>query len=162
MAIASYGAEKSYLARVISVLDGDTVVVKHDNKNEKLRFNGIDCPEKTQDFGPNASNFSKEHCLDKEVTITPHGEDRYGRTIADITLANGECLNEELVKAGLAWWYRKYAPNSVVLQDLEEQARSQKIGLWQDEKPIAPWDFRHHSNNQAVFQPTKEPAEVKQ
>lgn len=31
---------------VVSVLDGDTIEVLHNNRAERIRLNGIDCPEK--------------------------------------------------------------------------------------------------------------------
>jgi endonuclease YncB( thermonuclease family) len=71
------------------------------------------------------------------------GHDRYGRIIGAIRLPDGRDLNAELVRAGLAWWYRKYAPNDVNLQAFEETARKGKVGLWKDANPVAPWDYRH-------------------
>ena len=48
----------------------------------------------------------------------PLTKDRYGRTVATVTLPNGVQLNEELVRQGMCWWFRKYAPNE---QELREQ-----------------------------------------
>ena len=58
-------------------------------------------------------------------------------------LEDGRNLSQELVKAGYAWWYRKYAPGNTVLKKIEAEAREAKAGLWNDPHPIAPWDFRH-------------------
>lgn len=77
------------------------------------------------------------------VTIQAHDTDKYGRTIGDVILEDGRNLSQELVKAGYAWWYRKYAPDDMVLEKLEAEAREAKAGLWNDPHPIAPWDFRH-------------------
>jgi endonuclease YncB( thermonuclease family) len=46
----------------------------------------------------------------KEVTVQTHGHDKYKRTIGDVILPDGMNLNQELVKEGWCWWYRKYAP----------------------------------------------------
>ena len=67
--------------------------------------------------------------------------DRFGRTVGEVTLLDGRILNRELLSAGLAWWYRKYSKDQS-LADLEQKAREKKIGLWQDENPIPPWEFR--------------------
>jgi len=50
-------------------------------------------------------------------------------------------LNEELVKYGWCWWYRKYAPGNTVLEGLEAEARDAKKGLWVDPAPIPPWVY---------------------
>ena len=135
---------QDFEAKVIRILDGDTVEVLHDKTPERIRLNGIDCPEKRQAFGSKATQYTASLCFQKQVTVQAHGHDRYRRTIADIVLPDGRILNHELVKAGFAWWYKKYAPNDQKLQQLEEVARAKHLGLWQDKDPVAPWDFRHH------------------
>ena len=46
-------------------------------------------------------------------------------------------LNQELVKQGWCWWYRKYAPGDTVLEGLEKEAREAQKGLWADPQPVA-------------------------
>ena len=55
-----------------------------------------------------------------------------------------------MVKAGYAWWYRKYAPDDTVLKKLEAEAREAKAGLWNDPHPIPPWDFRHRGGRTTI------------
>ena len=69
-------------------------------------------------------------------------QDRYGRTVADVILPDGRNLNREIVKAGFAWCYRKYAPRDAELEALESEARHAKRGLWVDPHPIPPWEYR--------------------
>jgi micrococcal nuclease len=69
------------------------------------------------------------------------GTDRYGRLIADVILPDGKILNEELLKAGLAWWFRKYSRDERLAQ-LESAAKEARYGIWADASPIAPWDYR--------------------
>ncbi len=76
----------------------------------------------------------------KHVEIKPVDQDRYGRTVAWVYV-DGKNLNEELVKAGLAWHYKKYSSDQS-LANMENQARKIKIGLWVDPEAIAPWTFR--------------------
>lgn len=54
-------------------------------------------------------------------------------------------LNQELVKHGWCWWYRKYAPLDAELEKLEKEARDAKKGLWVDPKPVPPWEWRKRS-----------------
>ena len=55
--------------------------------------------------------------------MEPTDRDRYGRVVADVVLPDGRNLNRELVRAGLAWWFRRYAPSDQELECLEHEAR---------------------------------------
>jgi len=68
--------------------------------------------------------------------------DRYGRTVGTVTLPDGLDLGQQLVKAGLAWWYEKYAPGDQTLAALQTAAKSAGVGLWSDANPIPPWEWR--------------------
>lgn len=67
---------------------------------------------------------------------------RLGEHSAEVVLPDGRVLNHELVKAGLAWWVRQYAPENAEVARLEKEAREAKRGLWRDSKPLPPWVFR--------------------
>lgn len=135
----------SSLASVVRVHDGDTIEVLHSNKAERIRLSGIDCPEKGQAFGNNAKHATSDLAFGKEVTIQTHGKDRYKRTLGDIILPDGMNLNQELVKQGWCWWYRKYVPGDTVLEGLENEAREARKGLWADPHPMPPWEWRKRS-----------------
>lgn len=68
--------------------------------------------------------------------------DRYGRVVGEVLLPDGRSLNRELVRAGLAWWYRQYAPTDTLLAQLEAEARAAHQGLWSDPAPVPPWAWR--------------------
>ncbi len=82
--------------------DGDTITVLHNGKGERIRLHGIDCPEKRQAFGNRAKPFASALVFGKTVTVQDHGRGQYGRTIGQVILPDGQVLNHELVKAGLA------------------------------------------------------------
>jgi endonuclease YncB( thermonuclease family) len=107
---------------VVSILDGDTIEVLHNGKTERIRLSGIDCPEKGQAYGKHAKQAASELVFGKEVTLQTYGKDKYGRGIADVVLPDGTNVNHTLVKAGLCWWYRKYAPRDTVLEGLYREA----------------------------------------
>jgi endonuclease YncB( thermonuclease family) len=52
--------------------------------------------------------------------------DRYKRIAAETILPDWRNLNQELVRAGLAWWYQQYGCRETVLRDLEQEARAAK------------------------------------
>lgn len=132
----------SFTGEVVGVLDGDTIEVLHNGKAQRVRLQGIDCPEKGQAFGSNAKQANSALIFAQEVTLQIHGKDKYGRVLADVLLADGTNVNQELVKEGWCWWYRKYAPNDAILEQLETEAIEAGRGLWADPEPVPPWEYR--------------------
>jgi endonuclease YncB( thermonuclease family) len=128
--------------KVIRILDGDTIEVLKDNRPVRVRLWGIDCPERGQAFGNVARRFTGDLAFGQNVVLRSHGTDRYGRLLAEVVLPDGRVLNQELVRAGLAWWYREYAPEAADLARLEQEARAARRGLWADANPVPPWEFR--------------------
>ena len=131
-----------FTGQVVSVLDGDTIEVLHNQYTERFRLHGIDCPEKGQAYGQKAKHAASDLVFGNEVTLHTFGKDKYERTIAEVILPDGRSLNQELVKDGQCWWYRKYAPGDTVLEALEIEAREARKGLWADPAPIPPWEWR--------------------
>jgi endonuclease YncB( thermonuclease family) len=126
---------------VVSVLDGDTIEVLHNQRPERIRLSDIDCPEKGQAFGKQAMHAASELLYGKEVTFQTFGKDKYGRTLADVFLPDGTYVNHELVKDGWRWWFRKYAPGSTTLERLEVEAREVRIpGVLRKARVPTRWD----------------------
>jgi micrococcal nuclease len=130
---------------VVSVLDGDTIEVLHNTHPERIRLSGIDCPEKGQAYGTRAKQAASALVFGRDVILQSHGQDKYGRTLADVFLLDGTHVNQTLVKDGWCWWYRKYAPGNAVLERLEAEAREGRRGLWADPQPVPPWEWRKRS-----------------
>ena len=133
---------EGFIATVVGVIDGDSIRVLHNHQPEQIRLSGIDCPERKQAFGTKAKHATSMLAIGKHVTVQTVTKDRYKRTVATVTLPDGVQLNEELVRQGMCWWYRKYAPHNGRLQELEAVARSESRGLWVDKAPLPPWEFR--------------------
>jgi hypothetical protein len=74
----------AFTGPVISVQDGDTIEVLHDQHPERIRLHGIDCPEKGQAHGNKAKQATSALVFGKEVTLPTHGKDKYQRTLADV------------------------------------------------------------------------------
>jgi micrococcal nuclease len=129
--------------KVVGVADGDTVTVLQNQNQYKIRLYGIDTPEKGQDFGNRAKQFTSDLIFGKEVRVIEKDVDRYGRVVGMIYIGN-ICVNEEIVREGLAWVYDYYCKDSVCREwaGLEAQARQSSIGLWSHPDPIPPWDYR--------------------
>jgi endonuclease YncB( thermonuclease family) len=113
----------------VGISYGDTITVLIARTPVRIRLSGIDCPETGQDIGSRAKAATSELAFGKVVIVHERGHDRYGRTLADVILPVGRNLNHELVRQGLAWWYRKYAPNDAILPKLEAETIAAKLGL---------------------------------
>jgi micrococcal nuclease len=131
-----------FSGQVVGVTDGDTIDVLHNGQAERIRLNGIDCPEKGQAYGKKAKQFTSTLVFGKEATVQGFRKDRHGRTVANVVLPDGTNVSRERVRAGLAWWYRQYSKDES-LGALEEEARQAKRGLWADPNPVPPWEVRH-------------------
>jgi endonuclease YncB( thermonuclease family) len=103
---------------VVSVLDGDTIEVLHNTHHERVRLSGIACPEKGQAFDNRAKQAASALVFGRDVMLDTHGQDKYGRTLADMILRDDTNVNHELVKEGWCWWDRKYALADSVLEKL--------------------------------------------
>jgi micrococcal nuclease len=135
---------EEWQGKVVGVADGDTLTVLRDKTPVKIRLQAVDCPEKAQPFGTKAKQFTSEMVFGKIVTVKVASKDRYGRTVAWVAV-DGKSLNEELLRAGMAWHYRQY-DKSEKLTQLEQEARAAKRGLWADSTPTPPWEWRREGN----------------
>ena len=54
---------------VVSVLDGDTIEVLHNQHPERIRLSGIDCPEEGQAYGKRAKQAASDLVFGKEATV---------------------------------------------------------------------------------------------
>jgi micrococcal nuclease len=134
---------RGWTGKVVGVADGDTITVLHETRPEKIRFYGIDCPEKRQAFGKNAKWFTSKMAFGKTVDVEPINRDRYGRTVALVRVENS-VLNEKLIEEGLAWVYLAYCRSARCHQweQLQVKAQEGKRGLWRDSRAIPPWEYR--------------------
>ena len=127
--------------KVISIADGDTFTMLLDDKTTvKLRLASIDCPERYQPYAGKARQFLSDAIFDRQVTVVVDYKDRFGRSVGWVYY-NDKNINEALLRAGLAWHFKRYSTD-LKLQGLEDEAKGKKVGLWQDKNPIPPWDWR--------------------
>jgi len=129
---------------VARVLDGDSFRVRQGGQLVTIRLYGIDCPE----YGQAAWREAKEGVSDliegKKVTVEPMDTDQYGRVVALVGI-RGRSVNGELVRRGLAWVYPRYCkaqPLCRGLDELEEAARTERLGIWRDRQSVPPWVWK--------------------
>lgn len=134
--------------RVVAISDGDTVtVLDAENHQHKIRFAGIDAPEKAQAFGQASKRSLSDMVYERQVSVEWGKRDRYGRVIGKISADQIDvCL--EQVRRGMAWHYKQYQRDQSpadrqAYAAAEDIARANHVGLWRDAHPIPPWEFRH-------------------
>lgn len=137
--------EPKYITgKVIKIKNGNTLILStNNNKRVKICLYGIYCPEKNQKYETEAKNFITNFCFEKEVKIEDKGVTKYSKgNISGIIWIDNVSLNEELLKNGLAWHYKKYNYTEKYA-NLENEARKNKLNIWNQTTPIAPWDFKN-------------------
>jgi len=132
----------SWEAKVVSISNGDIIKVLKDGKQVKIRLTSIDCSEKGQPYGQRAKQFTADMVADKVVKIWQTDTDHY-RRIVGFVFVGDKNLNKELLSDGLAWHYKYYSRDPEIAE-FEFKARSDKRGLWAEQDPVPPWDWRKH------------------
>jgi endonuclease YncB( thermonuclease family) len=140
------------LAKVLQVIDGDTVDVKKRGNRIRIRLDSIDCPEDGQPWGDTAKAGLIKMIGGKSVHLEEHGYDEYGRTIATVFVRDDQKakwinVNERMVTLGHAWVMRAYYAHLPEdrrrqLNRLETWAKSKRVGLWGTPNPTPPWEWR--------------------
>jgi endonuclease YncB( thermonuclease family) len=132
--------DKSITGKIVKVIDGDTVtLLTFDNKQEKVRLDGIDAPEKGQDFAEKSRQYLSSLVAGKTVRIQYKNKDRYGRILGTVFVGNMN-VNEEMIRKGLAWQYFYNKDNHY--RKLQEEAKAKKLNIWSGRSPVDPYDYR--------------------
>jgi len=139
-------AQASFNAKVIAVLDGDTLVVQRGTEIRQVRFLEIDAPEPGQEYYQESQRYLETVILGKEVNVSVTLFDEDKVPLCHIINMEAQTpdeanINETSVKAGMAWCANipRFVEKS--LKDSEAEARSTKRGLWGKSNPIPPWEF---------------------
>lgn len=137
-------------AQVISTGDGDTIRVSINGKTETIRMACMDAPETKQaPYGAASTNRLKQLLpRGSSVQIREIQRDRYKRLVAEV-FVNNRSINLQMVKDGQAVVYRQYLNACPNTQEqyikAEAEAKRKKLGFWNQENPVMPWDFRRNA-----------------
>lgn len=133
---------QEFTGKVVAVSAGDLVSIEHDGRTEQVRLFAVDCPESGQPFAADAKSLCTDLALAKDVKVQVVTQDNQGNPVAWVLLPDDKNLNLALVEAGLAWWDQQHAKESSDLKRVNAAAIEAKKGLWSEEAPLAPWDYR--------------------
>lgn len=134
-------AGETWSGRVVSISDGDTLDVMRNGRRVRVRLAGIDAPEYGQPWNRRARARLSELVMRSVVSVKVLDVDRYGRKVVDVTIADGRRASDVLVSEGLAWFYDVYSDDAR-LEQLVNEARAARRGLWTDPNPTPPWEWR--------------------
>lgn len=139
-------APKNFMAEVIHVYDGDTMLVRDNDYNtHAIRLASIDAPEWNQPYGKEATIITKNLVLNKRVLVETLDTDKYNRKVARIFYEGDKELSSALLQCGAAWHFTYFDLDSPYYsrhKELQQRAKEQRIGLWETPKPVAPWVWR--------------------
>ncbi|MFP4390461.1 MAG: thermonuclease family protein [Desulfococcaceae bacterium] len=143
--VQKYGAPLINQGRMERAADGDTLYIRRpDEVLLRVRLYGVDAPEISQPFGPQARDFLARWKYRKLGWETVRS-DRWGRIVAIVYgPEDGPSINGRLVEAGLAWVSTDFCGREICRrwERMMKIAMEERRGLWVQESPESPWDYR--------------------
>lgn len=139
------GNAASMFGKVIDVNSGDVITIVNLNRPVRVKLVGVDAPEMNQAFGDVAKKHLSDLIHDKSVVVEYSGIAADG-SVSGRVLLNDSDIGAQMIRDGAAW----FDPNNLsnlsqkdreIYQQSEQAARGERRGLWQADKPIAPWEF---------------------
>jgi len=148
----------SLFGKVIEVNSGDVITIYNLNRPVRVKLMGVDAPEMNQAFGDVAQRHLADLVFEKSVVV------EYAGIAADSSLTGRVLLNDadigaQMIRDGAAWFDlrsgdRLSANDREIYQQSETAARGEKRGLWQQENPVAPWEFVKAAKMRANVSPS--------
>ena len=140
--LVSGGLSSEYLdnLKIKRVVDGDTVHVLSKGEVLKVRLVEIDTPEMDQPHGKEAKEYLENLLKDGYINLDISGTDIYKRKLGRVYWQEKD-IYRLMGKSGHAWVYDQYVTDQTFYED-QNYARSRKLGLWESNDPIQPWEWR--------------------
>jgi endonuclease YncB( thermonuclease family) len=144
IAVADVNAS-SLFGKVIEVNSGDVITISNLNRKVRVRLLAVDAPELDQAFGDVARKHLADLVYDKSVLVEYSGIDS-DHSLNGRVLLEGADVGAQMIRDGAAWvdpstQHRLSETDREVYEQSEEAARGERRGLWQQENPVAPWEF---------------------
>lgn len=123
-------------AEVTYVFDGDTIEAELDGRTYRLRYIGVDTPEREESFYEEAAGFNRELVEGQTVLLVRDVSetDQYGRLLRYVYLDDGTFVNAEIIRQGMGRLVT-FPPDVAQtdnLKRLQAEAREDGRGLWGD------------------------------
>jgi endonuclease YncB( thermonuclease family) len=140
-------AQDLLVGKVVAVQDGDTItLLDGDEKQHRIRLAGIDAPERAQPAGALAQEHLADLAYARLVLAHCSKVDQYRRRVCTV-FVSGRDVGLAQVEAGWAWHFKRFAHEQLPAERdaytrAEEAARAKKAGLWAEDAPLPPWEWR--------------------
>lgn len=126
-------------ARVVEVIDGDTVSVTVEGNNRTVDLAEVVAPVPGQPFAENAKKALTGLLRDQDVRIEGEPDSSRQRILSQVKGTDKDA-SVEMLRMGLAWVDRKTVQQRA-LYTVEGQARAAKKGIWSSGDAIPPWEW---------------------
>lgn len=144
LAVCSSGSAASLHGKVSDVVDGESIAILSQTHTLKVKLIGVAAPDKNQAY----AGIARQHLADlilNKVIVVRYSALRDGYLVGQVMLGEMDVC-AQMIRDGVAWYKSDEGDLSQldrqVYQASQEAARTERRGLWQDESPLAPWDFR--------------------
>jgi endonuclease YncB( thermonuclease family) len=141
----SPAADHQLPGRVLRVADGDSLVLEVGGGQYQIELAGIDAPELNQPWGPAAADRLNSSLTGAFVVVARAYRGTDGRTTGTVVFKDRD-IALDLLYDGLAWstieTLTKTPGPAHPYTEAERRARVARRGLWSDDEPVPPWDWR--------------------
>ena len=140
------GRAETLLGRVVAVDDGDRLVMQVEHQRQRIALIGIDAPEKVQPFAAQARANLGALAFQRTASAECSGRDPGGWRLCKV-FVDGQDLGLRQLADGMAWWRRPNAArmseeDRAAYERAETMAKLRRLGLWAQQNPTPPWDWR--------------------
>lgn len=143
-------------AQVTYVYDGDTIEVELDGRVHRLRYIGVDSPERGEPFYREALDFNRNLVEGRAVLLVQDVSevDQYGRLLRYVYLEDGTFVNGEMMINGLARLvtFPPDVAQTDYLRELQQEAQNAATGMWSRPDLVGPCDCDRNLYNCRDFQ----------
>ena len=145
LVISSPGSAASLTGIVVDVADGGSVVVLSGKNPLKVRLIAVAALVKNQAYADVARQHLSDLILNKNVEVR-YSLLREGYLVGQV-MSGSMDVGAQMIRDGVAWYDRSEAGRlseneRQIYAKSQDAAHSERRGLWQDESPVSPWDFR--------------------
>ncbi len=127
-------------SKSVKVIYPDTIEIEKDGAKVRVRLESVASPRRGQPFHDDARQFVEELLGSSPVVVHQTGTGSRGM-IYGYVIVDGKNVGDEMLKHGFGWHYKR-ASKSEAMAGLESAAKKAKVGLWADENPTPPWEFK--------------------
>lgn len=147
----NYKDDRNRIAgRVVHISDGDTFILEDESrKRTTVRIHAIDAPELSQAYGRESREQLRALIANQQVEVRENNRDQFKRIVGAVFF-NGRDMGLEMVRGGYVWHFKQYQKQQSVedrklYSDAEQTARNGRLGLWSENDPVQPQNYRREN-----------------